>query len=86
MSSNRKEVQQMVEKARQMTAGQYSGELWLDVSPQEGFIRIKLRNIQPPEAMPQLISGFCYVLANGGAMFNLQVKQHVREAEGADSG
>jgi len=86
MSSNQKEVQQMVEQARQMTAGQYAGELWIDASPKEGFIRIKLRNIQPPEVMPQLISGFCYVLANGGAMFNLQVKQHVREAEGADSG
>lgn len=78
------QVQQIVEQGRKSATGMVgAGEILIDADPSNGFLRVKLRNVQPPEMIPQLVSGFCYVLATGGTMFNLQVKQHVRESEGS---
>lgn len=74
------QTQHIVEQGRQSATGMVSsGEMLIDADPGNGFFRVKLRNVQPAEIVPQLISGFCYVVANGGAMFNLQVKQHLRQ-------
>ena len=74
------QAQQMVEQGKQNTAGLVAGgEILIDADPENGFFRVKLRNIQPPEIIPQLTSGFMWVVANGGAMFNLAVKQHIRQ-------
>jgi hypothetical protein len=71
------QTKQMVEQGKQMAAGFVSGgEMVIDADPEKGFFRVKLRDIQPPEAIPQITTGFCWLLMNGAAMFNLQVKQH----------
>lgn len=76
------QVQQIVEQGKKSAVGMVgAGEMLIDADPSSGFLRVKLRNVQPPEIIPQLVSGFCYVLATGGTMFNLQVKQHIRESE-----
>lgn len=76
------QAQKMVEQGRQAAGGMLGGgEMVIDADPSSGFFRVRLINVQPPEMMPQLVSGFCYALANGGAMFNLQVKQHFRQPQ-----
>ena len=76
----------MVEQGKQMAAGFVnSGEMVIDADPEKGFFRVKLRNIQPPEAIPQITTGFCWLLTNGAAMLNLQVKQHVEKQGGKNN-
>ena len=65
------------EQGKQAVASQLAGEMWIDVHPSEGLIRIKLKDIQPPEMMSQLINGFAQVLSTGGTTFGLIVKQHL---------
>jgi hypothetical protein len=83
MTNNWEEqTKQMVEQGKQAAAGLISGgEMLIDVDPEIGFFRVKIRNVQPPQALPQVTMGFCWVLQNGAAMFNLQVKQHVSRRE-----
>ena len=69
------------EPGKQAVAGQLVGEMWIDVNSQEGIIRIKLRNIQPPEMMAQLVGGFAQVLSTGGTQFGLTVKQYISEGK-----
>jgi len=78
MSDWQKQAQQVIQQGSQAVAGQVAGEMWIDADPEHGFFRVKLRNIQPPEVMPQLVSGFVQVLSTGGTAFGLSVKQHVR--------
>ena len=81
------QMQQMVEQGKQNTAGMVAGgEMIIDADPERGFFRVKLRNVQPPQMMPQLTSAFCLVLANGGAMFNLVVKQRLQETQETKNG
>jgi hypothetical protein len=81
------QVQQMVDKGKQDAAGMVaSGEMIIDAEPKKGFLRIKLRNVQPPHMVEQLTNLFCIVLAKGGAMFNLQVKQRVKNSEETEGG
>lgn len=75
------ETQKMVEQGRQAVGNTISGDMVIDADPDNGFFRVKLLNVRPPELIPQIVNGFCYVLTNGGAMFNLQVRQHVRQRE-----
>jgi len=76
------QLQQMVEQGKQSTASMVAGgEMIIDADPEQGFLRVKLRNVQPPPMISQLTSAFCLVLAQGGAMFNLVVKQHIRETQ-----
>lgn len=78
------QMQQMVEQGKQNAAGMVAGgEMIIDADPEQGFLRVKLRNVQPPQMASHLASAFCLVLANGGAMFNLVVKQHIREKKEA---
>jgi hypothetical protein len=42
---------------------------------------VKLRNVDPPSAVPQIIGSFCWALASSAAMLNLRVKQHIRPKE-----
>ncbi len=72
------QTKQMIEQGKQAAAGLVSGgEVIIDADPEKGFFRVKLRNIQPPQATPQITTGFCWLLTNGAAMLNLQVKQHI---------
>ena len=81
------QAKQMVEQGKQMTAGLVSGgEMVIDADSEKGFFRVKLRDIQPPEAIPQITTGFCWLLMNGAAMFNLQVKQHIAKQGGENDG
>lgn len=81
------QAKQMMEQGKQMAAGFInSGEMVIDADPEKGFFRVKLRNIQPPEAIPQVTTGFCWLLTNGAAMLNLQVKQHVEKQGGQNNG
>ena len=73
------QTQMLVEQGRQAVGGMISGEMVIDADPSDGFFRAKLLKIQPPEMLPQLVTSLCCVLANGGAMLNLQVRHHVRE-------
>ena len=78
------QTKQMIEQGKQAAAGLVNGgEMIIDADPEKGFFRVKLRNIQPPQAIPQVTTGFCWILANGAAMLNLQVKQHT-EKEGEE--
>ncbi|MFC2006217.1 hypothetical protein ACFLVG_04615 [Chloroflexota bacterium] len=81
------QTKQMIEQGKQAAAGLVSGgEVIIDADPERGFFRVKLRNIQPPEATPQVTMGFCWMLANGAAMLNLRVKQHIEKQIGENSG
>ncbi len=78
------QTKQIVEQGKQASAGLISGgELIIDADPEKGFLRIKLRNIKPSVTIPQIITGFCWLLTNSAAMLNLQVKQHI-EGKGRD--
>lgn len=81
MTNNwQEQTKQMVEQGKQAAAGLVSGgEMVIDANPEKGFFRVKLRNIQPSQALPQVTMGFCLVLMNGTEMFNLQVKQHIEK-------
>jgi hypothetical protein len=81
------QAKKMVEQGKQAAAGFVSGgEMIIDADPEKGFFRVKLRNVNPPETIPQITTGFCWLLANGAAMINLQVKQHVENQGGKNNG
>jgi hypothetical protein len=81
------QAKKMVEQGKQAAAGFVSGgEMIIDADPEKGFLRVKLRNIQPPQAIPQITTGFCWLLMNGATMLNLQVKQHVEKQGGKNNG
>jgi hypothetical protein len=76
------QAQKMMQQGRQMADGIVSsGDMVIDADPENGFFRVKLCNIDPPSAIPQITSGFCLALVNVAAMFNMRVKQHVRQAK-----
>ena len=80
------QTKQMIEQGKQAAAGLVSsGEVIIDADPEKGFFRVKLRNIQPPQATPQITTGFCWLLTNGAAMLNLQVKQHIEKQGGENN-
>jgi len=81
MTNNWEEqTKRMVEQGKQAAAGLVSGgEMVVDADPEKGFFKVKIRNVQPPQALPQVTLGFCWVLQNGAAMFNLQFKQYIRK-------
>ncbi len=62
------QAKKMVEQGKQAAAGFVSGgEMIIDADPEKGFFRVKLRNVNPPETVPQITTGFCWLLANGAA-------------------
>ncbi len=81
------QAKKMVEQGKQAAAGFVSGgEMIIDADPEKVFFRVKLRNINPPETIPQITTGFCWLLTNGAAMLNLQVKQFVEKQGGKNNG
>ena len=64
------------EQARQMGAG---GEMLIDADPAKGFFRVKFRNIQPENAVPQFTKGIVDAISFLGKSMNLTVKEHVAE-------
>ena len=62
------------DQARQMGA---SGEMLIDADPAKGFFRVKLRNIQPEQALPQFTKGIIDAISFLGKSLNLTVKEHV---------
>ncbi len=80
MNNWQEQAKQMVEQGKQAAANLVSGgEMVIEVDLERGFFRVKLRNIQPPQARPQLTEGFCQVLKSGAAMFNLQVTKYTEK-------
>ena len=51
------------------------GTSYIHFKPASGFLRVKLE-VTPPEYRSIITSGFAQVLAQGSAMFGLQVKFH----------
>lgn len=84
MTENYEEqTKQMIEQGKQAAAGLVSGgEMIIDADLEKGFFRVKLRNIQPPQATPQVTVGFCWMLENAAAMLNLQVKKYIEKQGG----
>jgi hypothetical protein len=81
------QTQQMIEQGKQTAAGYISGgEMIIDADPEKGYFRVKIRDVQPAEATPQITMGFCVLLMNGAAMLNLQVKQHIESQGGRNNG
>ncbi len=66
------------EQAKQMEA---SGEILIDADPAKGFFRVKLRNIQPEQALPQFTKGIVEAISFLGRSLNLTVKEHVAGEE-----
>jgi len=64
------------DQARQMGA---SGEILIDADPAKGFFRVKLRNIQPEQALPQFTKGIVDAISFLGKSLNLTVKEHIAE-------
>ena len=62
------------DQARQMGA---SGEILIDADPTKGFFRVKLRNIQPEQALPQFTKGIVEAISFLGKSLNLTVKEYV---------
>jgi len=80
------QTKEMIEQGKQAAAGFVSsGEMVIDADPEKGFFRVKLRHVQPPQAIPQITTGLCWLLTNGAAMLNLQVRQHVEKQEGKNN-
>jgi hypothetical protein len=80
------QAKKMVEQGKQAAVGFVSGgEMVIDADPEKGFFRVKLRNVNPPETIPQITTGFCWLLTNGAAMLNLQVKQFVEKQGGKNN-
>jgi len=63
-----------------------AGELVIDANPEKGFLRIKLRNVRPLGMVPQIITGFTWLLTNSTTMLNLHVKRHIECKEGDNHG
>jgi len=81
------QTKQVVEQGKRENAGLIDGgELVIDANPEKGFLRIELRDIKPPETVPQIITGFSWLLTNGAAMLNLHVKRHVERKRGDNHG
>jgi len=68
------------EHAKAMGAG---GEMLIDADPAKGFFRVKLRNIQPENAVPQFTKGIVDAISFLGKSMNLTVKEHI--ADGGES-
>jgi len=66
------------EQAKQMGA---NGEILIDADPAKGFFRVKLRNIQPEQALPQFTRGIIDAISFLGKSLNLTVKEHVAGEE-----
>ena len=64
------------EQAKQMGA---SGEILIDADPAKGFFRVKLRNIQPENALPQFTKGIVEAISFLARSLNLTVKEHIAE-------
>jgi len=64
------------EQARAMGT---SGEMLIDADPAKGFFRVKLRNIQPENAVPQFTKGIVDAISFLGKSMNLTVKEHIAE-------
>jgi len=64
------------DQARQMGA---SGEILIDADPAKGFFRVKLRNIQPEQALPQFTKGIVEAISFLGKSLNLTVKEYISE-------
>ena len=87
MTENYEEQTKRIIEQGKQAAGSFvsGGEMIIDADPEKGFFRVKLRKIQPPEATPQITVGFCWMLENGAAMLNLQVRKHVEIQEGENN-
>ena len=66
------------DQARQMGA---SGEILIDADPAKGFFRVKLRNIQPEQALPQFTKGIVDAISFLGKSLNLTVKEYIAKEE-----
>ena len=66
------------DQARQMGA---SGEILIDADPAKGFFRVKLRNIQPEQALPQFTKGIVEAISFLGRSLNLTVKEYIAKEE-----
>ena len=64
------------EQARQMGAG---GEMLIDADPMKGFFRVKLRNIQPENALPEFTKAIISAVSFCGKSLNLTVKEYIPE-------
>ena len=81
------QTKRIVEQGKQASAGLINGgELVIDADPEKGFLRVKLRNVNPPETIPQITTGFCWLLTNSAAMLNLHVKKHIEHHGGKNNG
>ncbi len=79
------QTKRMIEQGKQAASNFVnSGQMAIEVDPERGFFRVRLRNIQPPQNLPILTEGFCQVLENGAAMFNLQVTRHIEKTGGKE--
>ena len=78
MTENYEEqTRQIIEQGKQAAASFIKGgEMIIDSDPENGFFRVKLRNIEPPEITPQVTSGYCLMLENFATMLNLRVKRY----------
>ena len=64
------------EQARQMGA---AGEMLIDADPVKGFFRVKLRNIQPENSLPEFTKAIISAVSFCGKSLNLTVKEYIAE-------
>ena len=64
------------EQVRQMGA---SGEMLIDADPVKGFFIVKLRNIQPENALPEFTKGIVDAISFLGKSLNLTVKGYLED-------
>ena len=64
------------EQARQMGA---AGEMLIDADPAKGFFRVKLRNIQPENSLPEFTKAIISAVSFCGKSLNLTVKEYIAE-------
>lgn len=77
------QTKRMVEQGKQAAAGFInSGEMLIEGDPEKGLFKVKLRKVDPSQALPGVTTGFLFMLEKMAAMFNLQVVKHIENQEG----
>ena len=69
--------EQAAKYQEQARASGLSGAMYILACPEEGWLRLQLRDVPAP-LMKQLVEAFQQTLAMGGQALNLQVKTKIR--------
>ena len=62
-------------------ADMVGSEMLIEGDPEKGLFKVRLRKVEPAQALPGVTTGFLFMLEKMAAMFNLQVTKHIEKQE-----